>query len=54
MPELAEKLWKKLKKWRKDVGAQEMTINPNFDPKKALFWKASVDPNSADAEGEFH
>ncbi len=54
MPELAEKLWKKLKKWRKDVGAQEMTINPNFDPKRALFWNAKVDPNSADAEGEYH
>jgi arylsulfatase A-like enzyme len=54
MPELADRLWKKLKQWRKDVGAQEMTKNPNFDPKKALFWKASVNPNSADAEGEYH
>ncbi len=54
MPELTAKLWKKLKQWRKDVGAQEMTVNPNFDPKKALFWKAGVDPNSADAEGEYH
>ena len=54
MPELANKLWKKLKEWRKDVGAQEMKENPNFDPKRALFWKAGVDPNSADAEGEYH
>ncbi len=54
MPELTQKLWKKLKQWRKDVNAQEMTINPDYDPEKALFWKAGVDPNSADALGEYH
>ncbi len=54
MPEKAKELWDKLKKWRKDVGAQEMTKNPNFDPKKALFWNAKVDPNSAKAIGQYY
>lgn len=35
MPELAERLFNKLKKWRRDVGAQEMKVNPNYDPNKA-------------------
>ena len=34
MPELAEHLRKKLHVWRKEVGAQEMIVNPNYDPKK--------------------
>lgn len=54
MPDKANDLWKKLKQWRKDVGAQEMTINPNYDPKKALYWNTEVDPNSANAEGVYH
>jgi arylsulfatase A len=33
-PELAQDLHKKLKQWRKDVGAQMMTENPDFDPEK--------------------
>lgn len=35
MPDLAESLFEKLKAWRKKVGAQEMTVNPNYDPAKA-------------------
>ncbi|MCD6287647.1 MAG: sulfatase [Candidatus Hydrogenedentes bacterium] len=34
-PELAAKMLKKLQAWRKSVGAQEMPVNPNYDPKKA-------------------
>lgn len=35
MPELASRLRKKLHQWRKAVGAQEMEINPNYNPEKA-------------------
>lgn len=35
MPELAKNLYEKLKSWRKKVGAQEMTVNPNYNPAKA-------------------
>jgi len=35
MPELTERLSKKLKEWRKRVGAQEMKLNPDYDPEKA-------------------
>jgi arylsulfatase A-like enzyme len=35
MTELAARLREKLHQWRKSVGAQEMTINPNYDPQKA-------------------
>jgi arylsulfatase A len=35
MPELAQDLLQKLRAWRKKVGAQEMPVNPNYDPKKA-------------------
>jgi arylsulfatase A len=35
MPELAARLREKLHAWRKKVGAQEMTVNPNYDPEKA-------------------
>ena len=35
MPELAAQMRKKLYDWRKRVGAQEMTVNPNYDPKRA-------------------
>ncbi len=35
MPELASRLREKLHQWRKAVGAQEMEINPNYDPKRA-------------------
>jgi len=35
MPELAARLRDKLHTWRKEVGAQEMTVNPNYNPKKA-------------------
>ena len=54
MPDFANKLWKKLKDWRKEIDAQEMTKNPNFDPKKALFWNTNVDPNSATALGQYY
>jgi len=29
------RLREKIRKWRKSIGAQEMTINPNYDPEKA-------------------
>ncbi len=35
MPELAARLREKLHQWRKSVGAQQMTINPNYNPQKA-------------------
>lgn len=35
MPELVERLKKKLHDWRKRVNAQEMTVNPNYDPERA-------------------
>lgn len=34
-PEIAQDLHLKLKVWRKDVGAQMMTENPDFDPERA-------------------
>ena len=36
MPELAERLRKKLHTWRENVGAQEMIVNPNYDPYKVM------------------
>ncbi len=33
-PEITQELHKKLKRWRKKVGAQMMTENPDFDPEK--------------------
>lgn len=53
-PELAKKLWARLKQWRKDVGAQDMTVNPDFDPARALFWSPKVNPNNADALGQYN
>lgn len=35
MPEKAEEMLRKLREWRKAVDAQEMTVNPNYDPKRA-------------------
>ncbi len=35
MPELVEKLKKKLHDWRKKINAQEMDINPDYDPNKS-------------------
>ena len=35
MPEKVEEMKKKLHDWRKKVNAQEMEINPNYDPDKA-------------------
>ncbi|MDZ7721767.1 MAG: hypothetical protein U5R06_02810 [candidate division KSB1 bacterium] len=35
MPELAERLFVKLKNWRDKVGAWEMTVNPDYDPDKS-------------------
>lgn len=35
MPELAKDLLEKLRAWRKEVGAQEMTVNSNYNPDKA-------------------
>ena len=34
MPKKTKELHEKLKAWRKSVGAQEMTPNPNYDPSK--------------------
>jgi hypothetical protein len=38
MPEKATELKKRLREWLKDVGAQEMVVNPNYDPERAD-WK---------------
>jgi len=54
MPDKALELWKKLKKWRRDIGAQEMTQNPDFDPKKALFWNRDANPNDPAALGQYY
>jgi len=35
MPELATRLREKLHAWQKEVGAQEMKVNPNYNPEKA-------------------
>jgi len=35
MPELAARLREKLHTWQKKVGAQQMTVNPNYNPEKA-------------------
>jgi hypothetical protein len=35
MPGKVADLRAKLHAWRKSVGAQEMAINPNYDPNKA-------------------
>ncbi|MHC4527474.1 MAG: hypothetical protein ACYS29_06320, partial [Planctomycetota bacterium] len=32
MPKKASELYNKLKAWRKEVGAQEMTRNPSYSP----------------------
>lgn len=40
----AKELWEKLVEWRRKVGALEMSLNPNFDPRKALFWNEKVNP----------
>jgi arylsulfatase A len=53
-PELANQLWARLKQWRKDVGAQDMTVNPAFDPARALFWSPKVNPDNADALGQYN
>ena len=35
MPGLAKQLRQKLHDWRQETGVQEMTVNPNYDPKRA-------------------
>jgi arylsulfatase A len=35
MPDKVEHLRQKLHEWRRSVGAQEMSVNPNYDPKRA-------------------
>ena len=54
MPEKTKELLEKLKNWRKNVGGQEMTINTNFDPKKALFWNENADPNNPQSIGQYY
>ena len=34
-PELAEQMLQRLRDWRTEVGAAEMTINPNYEPERA-------------------
>ncbi len=36
LPEKTHELYEKLKAWRASVGAQEMRLNPDYDPKRAL------------------
>lgn len=54
MPEKTKVLWDKLKAWRKKVNAQEMTVNPDYDPKRALFWRQGLDPKSAESIGQYY
>jgi arylsulfatase A len=54
MPDLVSQLWARLKQWRKDVDAQDMTLNPEFDPARALFWSPKVNPDRADALGQYN
>lgn len=54
LTDIAEKMWIKLKNWRKNVDAQEMTINQNYDQEKALFWRDTVDPNDAASIGQYY
>jgi arylsulfatase A len=35
MPDLAKRLRTKLHDWKRRIGAQEMSVNPNYDPDKA-------------------
>lgn len=35
MPALADEMLANLRAWRKDVGAEEMTLNPNYEPDRA-------------------
>ena len=35
MPGKAKAMREKLHRWRRSVGAQEMTVNPNYDPDRA-------------------
>jgi len=41
MPELADRMLKKLQAWRKRISAQEMTPNPNYNPQKAE-WRFEI------------
>lgn len=54
IPDKAKELWEKLKEWRKNVSALEMTPNPNYDPKKALFWKEDLNPNNFESIGRYY
>jgi hypothetical protein len=47
-PELAQSMLEKLKAWRKDVGAGEMTINPDYEPERAD-WRF-VDAHGGDSK----
>jgi arylsulfatase A-like enzyme len=44
MPEKAKELREKLHAWRRSVGAQEMTVNPDYDPEKADWPEADTPP----------
>jgi len=44
MPQKARELREMLHEWRRAVGAQEMTINPNYDPKRADWPEANMPP----------
>ena len=35
LPEKTAEMRKMLHTWRKEIGAQEMTVNPNHDPERA-------------------
>ena len=53
-PELAKKMREMLHKWQKDVGAQMMTLNPDFDPEKQYLpeknWPKNKDYEYVDME----
>jgi arylsulfatase A-like enzyme len=53
MPKKAAELRAKLHAWRKRVGAQEMVLNPHYDPAKA-HWRFATSPMSEPAATEAH
>jgi arylsulfatase A len=48
MPQLADEMLANLRAWRKQVGAEEMTINPNYEPDRAD-WRF-VDEHGGDSK----
>ena len=39
VPEKAKELLNELRQWRREVGAQMPTLNPNYDPDRVHEWR---------------